>query len=360
MSRPSALAEATDARIAFTVADELSATEPPEARALARDEVRLLVAEPGGIHHLLFRDIDRVLRPGDLLVVNTSATVASATDGVRADGRSVVVHFSSPVDGDDPAWIVELRRPDGKGPVRDAAAGERIRLPGSASLTLLAPQAVRGNRLWHARVEADGGVADLLERWGRPITYGYRQGRWPLDAYQTVFAGEPGSAEMPSAARPFTDRLVTRLVSAGVLFAPVRLHTGVSSLEAGEFPPAERCRVSESTADLVNHVRAVGGRVVAVGTSATRALETVARDDGTVGAVEGWTDLVLGPDRRARIVDGLVTGWHSADASHLALLEAVAGRPLVEAAYAAALEAGYRWHEFGDSCLFLPHRHPDR
>jgi S-adenosylmethionine:tRNA ribosyltransferase-isomerase len=331
---------------------EPSATAPPEARALARDEVRLLVAEPGGLHHVLFRDIGRFLRAGDLLVVNTSATVSSATDGVREDGRRVVVHFSTA--REDGTWIVELRLPDGSGPVRDGARGEIVRLAAGARLTLIAPYLSGGSRLWSARLSVD--APDFLERWARPITYGYLGGSWPLAAYQTVFAREPGSAEMPSAGRPFSDRLVAELVSSGVLFAPVLLHTGVSSLEAGEAPPAERFRVPDSTARLVNHARASGGRLIAIGTTATRAIETVAGKDGTVAPGEGWTDLVLGPERPARVVEGLVTGWHSSDAPHLGLLEAVAGPMLVREAYEAAREARYLWHEFGDSCLLLPAR----
>ncbi len=342
----------------FTLPAELSATEPPEARALERDEVRLLVAEPTGLHHVLFRDMSRFLHPGDLLVVNTSATVGAALDGVRGDGREVLVHVASR--GERGAWLVELRSPDNSGPVRDASSGEGVRLDGGGELTLNRPQAGTMGRLWRANVRIDGSPEAFVATWARPITYGYLRGRWPLATYQTVFAREPGSAEMPSAARPFTHRLVTELVGAGVLFAPVLLHTGVSSLDAGERPPPERFRVPEATALLVNHVRASGGRVVAVGTTPARALETVARCDGTVAPGEGWTELVLGPDRPARVVEGLVTGWHAPGASHLELLKAVAGEELVHDAYSTALRARYLWHEFGDSCIFLPARSSNR
>lgn len=338
----------------FVLPPERSATEPPEARGLARDEVRLLVATSERLDHALFRDLGRFLRFGDVLVVNTSATVPAALDGVREDGRRVVVHAAARL---AEAWIVELRRPDGSGPTLDGRTGEWIALPEGAGLVLVGPYlGSASNRLWLARVQAGGAEGALLARWGRPISYGYVRGRWPLAAYQTVFAREPGSAEMPSAARPFSQRLVTELVSAGVLFAPVLLHAGVSSLEAAEAPPPERFAVSEHTASLVNHARDRGGRVIAVGTTSTRAVESVAAPDGAVSAGEGWTDLVLGPDRPARAVDGLVTGWHDPGASHLGLLEAVAGRDLVAGATEAALEAGYLWHEFGDSCLFLPAR----
>ena len=329
--------------IRFDLPDELSASAPPEARGLARDEVRLLVASPSGVHHTVFSALGSHLRPGDLLVVNTSGTLPAAVDAVRG-GRPVVVHFSTSLD--DGSWVVELRAPGG--PLLDGRVGERLELPGGASLTLLALAAPGNSRLWRAAVSVEGPVPRFLAAVGRPIRYGYVPREWPLSDYQTVFAREPGSAEMPSAARPFSASLVARLVTDGVLFAPLVLHTGVSSPEADEPPQAERFRVPPTTAALVSWVRSRGGRVIAVGTTAARALESASD-----GAAEGWTDLVLGPDRPARVVDGIVTGLHAPDASHLLLLEAVAGRDLVQRAYDAAVERRYLWHEFGDVSLLL-------
>lgn len=349
---------ATAPHTRFALPAELSATEPPEARGLARDEIRLLVAAPAAVRHTRFHALGGYLEAGDLLVVNTSATLPAAVDGRRAADRRVTVHFSTELD--DGSWAIELRRPDARGPEWDGRAGEQVTLPGG-SLTLLdthpnhePADPVAGQRLWRARIDVVGPVAGYLRRHGRPITYRYLPGRWPLSAYQPVFARDPGSAEMPSAGRPFTEALITELVGAGIGVAPVLLHTGVSSLETGEPPQAERFRVTAATARAVNDTRAAGGRIVAVGTTVTRALESVAAADGTVRAGAGWTDLVLGPAHPARAVTGLITGWHAPEASHLLLLEAVAGRELVQAAYDAALAERYRWHEFGDSCLLLP------
>ncbi|MGH2968946.1 MAG: S-adenosylmethionine:tRNA ribosyltransferase-isomerase, partial [Solirubrobacteraceae bacterium] len=236
---------------------------------------------------------------------------------------------------------------------RAGRAGERLELPGEAAVELVAPYA-GGTRLWLARVGAEAPLHDYLARHGHPIRYGYVPAQWPLEAYQTAFAAEPGSAEMPSAGRPFTPELLTRLVAAGVHVAPLVLHTGVSSLERGEAPFPERYAVPEATARLVNAVHWWGGRVIAVGTTVVRALETVAAEDGGVSAGGGWTRLVVTAERGLRAVDGLVTGWHEPDASHLMLLEAVAGGELLERSYAAALDHGYLWHEFGDSHLILP------
>jgi S-adenosylmethionine:tRNA ribosyltransferase-isomerase len=346
-----------------------AASRPPEERGLSRDGVRLLVATPDGVIHARFADLPRFLAAGDLLVVNTSATVAAEVDGLRGDGRPVLVHFSSPLDEDTPwtataaegpsgdrTWLVELREDAAAtGPVTDAAPGESVTLPAGGTLTLLrrypGPTAAR---IWAATVEVGGPPGAFLALHGRPIRYSYVPDPWPLSAYQTVFARVPGSAEMPSAGRPFTAGLVTDLVSAGVVIAPITLHAGVASLEAHEPPLPERFSVPEPTAQLVNLARAEGRRVVAAGTTCTRALESATDPGGAVHGRRGWTSLVLGGSHPARTVSALITGWHDPEASHLALLEAVAGPKLVAAAYREAEKAGYLWHEFGDSCLLLP------
>jgi S-adenosylmethionine:tRNA ribosyltransferase-isomerase len=341
---------------AFQLPPALEAHEPAEARGLSRDDVRLMVAtrHDGRLVHRRFRDLPEVLAAGDLLVLNTSATIPAAVPARRHDGALLELRLSTPAPH-RPAgeWVVELRSPDGAarfGAMRD---GERLLLPGEASCHLLAPYA-RGSRLWLARLELGMGAHDYLRRHGRPIRYGYVPQEWPLEAYQNVYALEPGSAEPPSAGRPFTPQLITALVARGVHFAPVTLHTGVSSLERGEAPYPERYNIPLATARLVNAVHAWSGRVVAVGTTSVRALESVAGPDGSVSPGQGWTSLAVGPARPLRTVDGLLTGWHEPNASHLQLLEAAAGRRLLAKSYRAALEHGYLWHEFGDSHLILP------
>jgi S-adenosylmethionine:tRNA ribosyltransferase-isomerase len=331
------------------------ATEPPEARGVARDAVKLLVARPSGVSHARFADLGDYLHSGDLLVVNNSATLPAAVEGRRA-GRPIAIHFSTA--RAEKFWVVELRpAANATGHLPDIRPGERIDLPGGGAVVVRSsfPEpGIDGARLWTARVVVEGDVASYLGRHGRPIRYSYVPRYWPLSYYQTVFAQHPGSAEMPSAARPFSTELVTTLVSAGVAIAPITLHAGVSSAERGEPPVPEPFDVSATTAAMVNLTHATGGRVIAVGTTVTRALESAANADGVVQPTDGWTDLVLGPDRPARVVDGLITGWHDVGASHLLLLEAVAGPVLVAAAYREAVEHGYLWHEFGDSALLLP------
>jgi S-adenosylmethionine:tRNA ribosyltransferase-isomerase len=336
--------------LTFELPDALLATEPPETHG-TRDGVRLMVVEGTRITHTVFRRLASFLHAGDLLVVNTSATVAAAADGARAGGRPVVVHLANP--WGDGEWLVEIRRPDQRGPVRDLEPGETITLERGAELRLVDRWRPESARLWTARFLGGEVFAEWMHGHGRPIAYGHTAHALPLASYQTVFARDPGSAEMPSAGRPFSVELIVELMARGVAFAPVLLHAGVSSLEVGELPPPERYRVGSSTARLINATRANGGRVIAIGTTVARAVETVAAPGGTVTAGSGWTELVLSPRRPAWAVDGLVTGWHEPRSTHLLLLDAIAGARPVRLAYDAALAGGYRWHEFGDSCLFL-------
>jgi S-adenosylmethionine:tRNA ribosyltransferase-isomerase len=305
----------------FVLPAALEAHRPPEVR----DGVRLLVSAPGRIEHRRFTDLPDVLQPGDVLVVNTSGTLPAA---VPVRDTPFAVHFSTELD--DGRWLVEPR----------GAAGRVLPLRGGGRLTL---QERFGDRLWVARL--DSPVVPYLLRHGRPIRYRYVPDEWPLADYQTVFATEPGSAEMPSAARPFTDRVVTRLVARGVLIVPVLLHTGVASAEAHERPYPERFRVPAATRHVIDHAT---GRVVAVGTTVVRALESAYE-----GRPDGWTDLVITPERGVRAVDGLLTGFHEPRASHLDMLAAVAGREPLDRCYAEALAEGYLWHEFGDVSLLL-------
>ncbi|MET8245576.1 S-adenosylmethionine:tRNA ribosyltransferase-isomerase [Streptomyces sp. NPDC005202] len=344
---------------AVQVPQELSARVPVEQRGpgLDRDAVRLLVSRGTEVSHHTFGELPWLLEAGDLLVVNTSPTLAAAVDG-RIGHARVVVHFSTR--GDDGRWAVELRDPDGRGTTRARAggpAGTQVQLPGGVRLVLEEPLSAGSERLWWARA-AGSEVFGVLREHGRPIRYSYTERDQPLSVYQTVFAvpspDGAGSAEMPSAARPFTARLVAELVSRGVQFAPITLHTGVASTEAHEPPYPERFSVPEASARLLNAAKAGAGRVIAVGTTAVRAVESATGPDGVVRAAAGWTDLVVTPERGVRVVDGLLTGLHEPEASHLLMLEAVAGRAAIDRSYEQALRGHYLWHEFGDVHLLLP------
>jgi S-adenosylmethionine:tRNA ribosyltransferase-isomerase len=363
----------------FEVPPELEAHDPPEARGLSRDDVRLMVAHrhDGSLLDARFRDLAAFLEAGDVLVINNSGTLPASVPARRADGTQLELHLSTPLPsgqepvdllappGADPQmWVVELRKPSGTDslPFRTATPGETFALPEATAEILesyppdCGPQEERPPeaRLWTAALQLPSAVGPYLDRHGRPIRYGYVAREWPVSFYQTVYAMEAGSAEMPSAGRAFTPEMITDLIARGIDIAPVTLHAGVASLEEHEPPPAEFYRVPEETARRVTLAREAGGRIIAVGTTAVRALETAADESGTVRPGRGWTKLVVSPERGIRVVDGLLTGWHEPRASHLLMLEAVAGRRLLEDSYRAALELGYLWHEFGDLHLLLP------
>ncbi len=352
---------------AFTLPPQLEAREPAELRASGRDDVRMLVSrvprssseEPdasargtGGtaeelrgtdIVHAHFRELPRFLAPGDLLVLNTSATVPAALTALREDGEEIALHWSTSL----PAGLAVME------PRKVVArAGEHLSIPGGGTVTLLAPYR-ESRRLWVAKLDVPLPVLEYLQRWGRPIAYDYVPRRFPLSAYQTVFAREAGSAEMPSAGRPFTRSMLACLRRSGVQLAKLLLHTGVASLENHEEPYEEWYEVPLRTAERVRATRERGGRVIAVGTTVVRALESSVDKSGNVVASRGWTDLVIRPERGVRVVNGVLTGLHEPRATHLAMLEAIAGRDAVARAYAEALQREYLWHEFGDMHLIL-------
>ena len=347
----------------FVLPPNLEADEPPEARGLTRDEVRLMISYQTDDHivHAQFRDLADFLVPGDLLIINTSGTLNAALNATRKDGTPLELHLSTHLPAD--LWVVELRQPAAAGtqPFCGGRAGETLRLPGGASITLLTPyHATQYDmscvRLWiatFALLEAYL-LQDYLEQYGFPIRYGYVRQQWPSSYYQTVYVTEMGSAEMPSAGRAFTPELITRLAAKGVQIAPLLLHTGVSSLEAHEPPYEEYYRVPLEAARAVNMAHTTGRRVIAVGTTVVRALETVTDREGITHPGAGWTDAVITPQRGVRAVNALLTGLHEPYASHLAMLEAIAGREHLQRAYAAALRERYLWHEFGDLHLILP------
>ncbi|MGO9496489.1 MAG: S-adenosylmethionine:tRNA ribosyltransferase-isomerase [Solirubrobacteraceae bacterium] len=341
--------------LAFELRPTLEAHEPAEARGLARDEVRLLVARRGdrSSSHHTFSELPELLEPGDVVVINISATIPAALPATASDGTAVRVHFATRAPQLDDDWrVVEIRSADGSTPHR-LGAGERLELRGGAALDLIAPYA-SGQRLMLARFCCALLVDEYLEQNGEPIRYSHVSEPWPLEAYQNVYAVSPGSAEMPSAGRPITRELISRLIAREIAVEPVTLHCGVSSPESHEPPFPEWYEVPERTVERIAQARRRGGRVIAVGTTVVRALESAGGPQRCSCARSGWTGLVVTADCGVSIVDGLVTGWHEPEASHLMMLEAIAGPELLARSYGAALDAGYLWHEFGDSHLILP------
>jgi S-adenosylmethionine:tRNA ribosyltransferase-isomerase len=366
----------------FVLPPELEARRPPEARGVARDQVRLLVSHKrcGWIEHTRFDRISDYLDAGDALIVNDSKTLPAGLPAIRSDGTSLALHLSTPVPGGRRSgyealttqaplrWVAEPRPAAARGDVlngsyrgrsntaiwwpRTSRGSFRLLLPAGGRATL--ETAFRGSRrLWEVILDLPEPLAPYLARHGRPITYPYVDGTWPIEAYQTAYATVPGSAEMPSAGRAFTLDTLATLLARGVSIGRVTLHTGVASMERDERPYPEWFRVSEQTARLVNETRARDGRVIAVGTTVVRALESAVGNDGQAHGTSGWTEVVISAERGIRLVDGLLTGFHEPRASHLDMLAAIAGRSHVASAYQAALAGQYLWHEFGDLHLIL-------
>jgi S-adenosylmethionine:tRNA ribosyltransferase-isomerase len=350
----------------FELPKALEASEPPEARGLKRDEVRLMLSytQDNCIIHSRFSQLADYLQAGDVLVINTSGTMNAALNASRADGTAIELHLSTHLPAN--LWIVELRQPSAKAtePIFDAKAGETLCLPNGETATLLTPYHAHLRygkqkvRLWIAALSIEN-IVPYLEQHGFPIRYSYVNEAWPGSYYQTVYANEMGSAEMPSAGRAFTAELITRLAAKGVQIAPLILHTGVASFEKDEAPYEEYYRVSAETARIVNEARQQGRRIIATGTTSLRALETVTNAEGITHEGEGWTRLIITPEHRIRSVNAMLTGLHEPRASHLAMLESLAGIEHLKLTYEAALNKGYLWHEFGDLHLIFANPQSD-
>jgi S-adenosylmethionine:tRNA ribosyltransferase-isomerase len=320
------------------------AVAPPERRGVERDAVRLLVTDRATRRHAhaRFFELPAFMRAGDLLVVNDSATVPAALRAQRPGGQRMMLHVATMLD--QRLWLTEPR-----GTVQ---GGEQLRLPGGGSAVMLAPVEPEHPRVWYVRFDLPLPMYAFLAAHGEPIRYGYVTESFPLTDYQTIFARTSGSSEMPSAARPFTPRVVRALNARGVEIATLTLHCGVASFEAPERPTIERYAVSLETAEAVNRARREGRRVIAVGTTALRALES-ARHGSQVVKSAGWTDLIIGESGSVTTADGLLTGFHDAGATHQWIIAAFLDRGTVVAAYAEAAENGYRQHEFGDVHLIV-------
>jgi S-adenosylmethionine:tRNA ribosyltransferase-isomerase len=328
----------------------LRASRPAERRGIRRDQVRLLVIdrEAGAVHHSSFDRLGDLLSPGDLLAVNTSRVLPAGVRAVRTSGQAIQLRPCVRRAGYWDALSVQAGPPFENVPL---AEGEMLRI-GETAVRVL------GRRrdiplLWRLRLEAASDL-ELILRHGEPIRYSYVPEPLPLDAYQTVYASHPGSAEAPSAGRPFTWELLAALRRQGVGLAEVVLHTGLSSFQDDDFDAEhhlfeEWFEVGPETARAVNSAR----RVVAVGTTVVRALESAATWEGRVVAARNWTRLAIGPERPPRAVDALLTGLHEPQASHFDLLRAFVREPLLRRAYSEAVEQGYLWHEFGDSALII-------
>jgi S-adenosylmethionine:tRNA ribosyltransferase-isomerase len=347
----------TSAPFAFTLPSALAAAEPPEARGLPRDAVRLLILDRAGgrITHSRFDRFAFHLRPGDLVVFNSSRTLPAALPA-RSAGRPLEVRLAERLSDD--TWLaLVVPDTDGRRATPALETGSPLDFGHGLAAEVIEPEAGPA-RLARLRFNATGAaLVDRVHRLGRPIRYEHVSRPFGLEHYQTVFARDPGSAEMPSAGRAFTWRQLFDLRHRGVDTAFVLLHAGLSSylddeLDRSHPVAEEEFVVGEDAAARVRAAHGRGGRVVAVGTTVVRALESAVEDD-RVAPRRGYTRLRLTAGHRLRAVDGLLTGFHEPEASHLDLLTAFAPAELIRSAYEEAVRERYLWHEFGDLNLIL-------
>ncbi len=342
----------------FTLPPELAAPAPPERRGLSRDAARLLVLDRWfhRAQHTRFDRLGDYLRPGDLLVFNSSRTLPASLLGSVPGGPAVEFRLAERLP--DGSWLALLVCRAGDRFACGLREGMVVEFGKGLSATVH-QRDERIPRLWRVSFSASGSdLLDLLHQLGRPVRYEYVSAPWGLDYYQTVYAREPGSAEMPSAGRAFTWKLLFDLERRGIETAALVLHTGLSSylddeLDARHPASEEEYFVSEEVAAKVNRARQAGRRVIAVGTTVVRALETVAGADGRVEARHGYTRLRITANHTLRAVDGLLTGLHEPEASHLDLLTAFLPAQVIRETYEEAVRLGYLWHEFGDLNLIV-------
>ncbi|HEX7785462.1 MAG TPA: tRNA preQ1(34) S-adenosylmethionine ribosyltransferase-isomerase QueA [Methylomirabilota bacterium] len=335
----------------YELPPELIAQEPAEPR----DASRLLVLDraTGGIDDRRFSDLERLLRPGDCLVANRSRVIPARMQGAGEGGRAVELLFLRPVDGN--RWEAMVR------PGRRCRVGARIELAAGKARAHVVAEGSEGTRI--VQVDAPWPVTDLLERHGRPPLPPYiRRHDAPKpedrERYQTVYARDDGSVAAPTAGLHFTPELLARLGRAGVAIHYLTLHVG-----PGTFRPlrgervdehrleAEPIEIPEATARAIEEAKRDGRRVIAVGTTTTRALEWSAAGDGRVRPGRGVADLFIRPGHRFRIVDVLITNFHLPRSSLLVLVSALAGREVILAAYRHAVAARYRFYSYGDAML---------
>lgn len=343
--------------IQFELPHHLACPEPTERRNMERDEIRLLVTKKQGqTEHTIFKDLPRFLNTGDVLVVNTSATIPAALPVSLPGGAGGRLHISTRLNNRN--WLIEIREISGNRTVRwkGGEEGMAFQLRSGAVVTLEQRFYDAGEllHLWMAHFTINQPMQTYLSANALPVQYDNLSQQYPLSYYQTFFSFHPGSAEMPSAGRGFTTGLTDRLLKKGIVLAPIVLHTGVSSLEEKEMPYPEHMEIDPVTASIINSAKSNGKRIIAVGTTAIRAIETAVNEQEKVVPYRGQTKLFIDKDHTLKVANGLLTGFHEPHASHLNILQAVAGFEHINSAYKAALKAGYYWHQFGDLHLILP------
>lgn len=335
----------------FYLPPSLNASHPPERRGLRRDQVKMMVLdrETGVMVHDRFLQIDRYLNSGDILVLNNSRTIPAILKGTwHRDGKVIGTNVELRLarKNNDSVWEVLII-------AKNVNGGDIFKL--SETLEAKVVGEVFKSPLKIIKFNLQGkDLYDGIYSLGEPIRYEYIQQPWSLDYYQTVFASQPGSVEMPSAGRAFSWELLLKLQEKGVKLVFLQLHTGLSYLLDDEYAhsPAdhfEEYSIRQEDMEAIIKAKDSGGKVIAAGTTVVRALETAA----TNSTIKGWTNLYITSDYELLLVDGIITGFHEPKASHLDMLAAFIDEKKLIEAYNIAIEQRYLWHEFGDINLII-------
>lgn len=331
----------------FDLPEELIAQTPMEQRDASR--LLCLDKQTGAVEHRHFYDLPDLLREGDCLVLNNSRVLPARLIGIRPTGGAVELVLLRDLGGN--RWECLSR------PGRKTKPGQRI-LFGEGELQAVVEETVSGgNRI--VRFDYEGIFLEVLERLGRmPLPPYIRQELKDPERYQTVYSKELGSAAAPTAGLHFTKELLETVRNKGVLTEFVTLHVGL-----GTFRPvkeeeienhemhSEYCIIPPETAEAVNRTRKNGGRIIAVGTTSCRTLESFAKEDGTLEASSGWTNIFIYPGYRFKCIDALITNFHLPESTLIMLVSALAGRENILNAYRIAVSEKYRFFSFGDAMM---------
>ena len=345
--------------LSFDLPDELSATKPPELRGINRDEVKLLIINRNDYmtYHSTFNHLSDFLRSGDLLIFNSSRTLPASLKTInKGKGKPSEVRLAEHLPDD--TWLV-LFLFDKETPKNSLIkCGQKIEFESDLTAVVEKPDS-HNPRLWKIKFSKTGAaLIDIFYMIGKPIRYGYISAPLPLEYYMTVFAIDPGSSEMPSAGRAFTWKMLFDLKNKNIGTSFLTLHTGLSSymdddLSATHVVSEEEYFIPAGTASRIRTAKAKGGRIIAVGTTVVRALESSASLTGKVVAGHSYTNLKITGEHKLKIANGLITGFHEPQASHLDLISAFLNPSQIREAYEQAIERKYLWHEFGDLCLIV-------
>lgn len=344
--------------IRFNLTDEQNIKKPHELRGINRDHVKLFVIDRKNArtYHSAFNHLSDFLRRGDLLIFNSGRTLPASLKTVNYKAQqNLEVRLAEHLPDD--SWLVLFLYQNKTHFHSNLKPGLKIKFESGLSASII-ERNIHNPRLWKIKFSVTGQeLINIFNQIGKPIHYGYISAPLPLEYFLTVFSKDPLTSQMPNAGRAFTWKMIFDLKNKGIDTAFLTIHTGLSSYldnsKAGHLMTEEEYFISASTADKIEAAKISNGRIVAVGTSVVRAIESSALQSGKVIPGHAYTSLRITEEYKLKIADGLITGFHEPEASHLDLISAFLSPAVIKKTYEEAIEKKYLWHEFGDLCLIL-------